>query len=58
MPYDEIYAIEVFQVSASNTEFLKIYQGELLATTASSTVRTSEPFMSYTGSTTEYIIYE
>jgi hypothetical protein len=58
MPYNELYAIEVYQVSASNTEYRKIYQGELLATTASATIRTSEPFVSYNSASTEYIIYE
>jgi hypothetical protein len=58
IPYNELYTIEVYQVSASNTEFHKIYQGQILATTASATIRTSEPFVSYNSASTEYIIYE
>lgn len=57
-PYNSNYTIEVFQVSASNNTYRKLYQGGILFTTQSTTVIDSEPFVSYTGSKTEYIIYE
>ena len=55
--YNTNARMEVYQVSASNLRYRKLYQGNLLFTTESVTVRDSEPFISYTGSVTEYIIF-
>jgi len=50
------YDMEVIQLSGS-TDCSVIYRGELLPTTQSAIVRNSEPFLSYTGSNNEYILY-
>lgn len=50
------YAMEVIQLSGS-TDCTVLYRGQLLPTSQSATVRNSEPFLSYTGSNNEYIIY-
>ena len=55
--YNTNATMEVYQISGSNLTYRKLYQGALLFTTESTTVRDSEPFVSYTGSTTQYIIY-
>ena len=50
------YTMEVIQLSGS-TDCTVLYRGELFPTSQSATVRNSEPFLSYTGSNNEYIVY-
>jgi hypothetical protein len=57
IPYDEVYSFQIYQVSSSNLQYKELFRGELMATTESVTVRKSEPFVSYTGSSTNYIIF-
>lgn len=56
-PNNTSVIIEVYQVSASNEQYKKLYQGNIQFLDESVTTRTSEPFTSYTGSKTEYIIF-
>ena len=51
------YTIHLFQMSGS-TQCQELYRGELYATTDSPYVLTSEPFISYTSASTDYIIYQ
>lgn len=48
---------EVYQVSGSNLKHNLLYRGNIEFLNESTINRTSEPFISYTGSSTEYIIY-
>ena len=50
------YTMKIVQMSGS-TECNELYRGVIYATTESATVRNSEPYMSYTGSTQDYIIF-
>ena len=53
--YDTIHSIKIFQTTGSISSSL--YLGEIMRTTASADIITAEPFTSYTGSLTEYIIF-
>jgi hypothetical protein len=52
---DTIHAIKIFQTTGSVSSSL--YLGELMRVTGSADVITAPPFISYTGSLTEYIIF-
>lgn len=51
------YAFEIEQLSGSQF-CTQIYRGEILPTSASATIRNSDPLFSYDGGDNEYIIYE
>ena len=51
------YKLQVLQFSGS-TECAELYRGEIYATTQSATLLNSEPLLSYTDSSNDYIIYE
>ena len=53
---NHFYAIEIVQLSSS-LDCSVLYRGELLPTTQSATIRNSDPFLSYTDNSNEYIIY-
>ena len=54
---NEFYSFEINQLSGSQF-CTQIYRGEILPTSASATVRNSDPLFSYDGADNEYIIYE
>jgi hypothetical protein len=57
LDYNSPYSITILQYTGSLTN--QLYLGEIMRTTASSTVFDAEPFISYTGSasTNDYIIF-
>ena len=52
----QFYTIHLFQMSGA-VQCQELYRGELYPTTDSPYVLTSEPFISYTSASTDYIIY-
>lgn len=56
-PNNTSVRVEVYQVSGSNNQYKKLYQGNISFLSESVNTRTSEPFTSYTSSVTEYIIF-
>jgi hypothetical protein len=56
-PENTVATVEIYQVSASVQQHRKIYQGLITFLSESVNTHTAEPFISYTGSKTEYITY-
>jgi hypothetical protein len=54
---NDFYAFTIEQLTGS-AFCTELYRGEILPTSESATVRTSEPLLSYDGADNEYIIYE
>ena len=55
-----LYNLTLYQMSGSGTSSVvcnELYRGEMQATTQSALVNNSDPFFSYTGSATEFIIF-
>jgi hypothetical protein len=55
-----LYNLTLYQMSGSGTSSIacnELYRGEMQATTQSALVNNSDPFYSYTGSATEFIIF-
>jgi hypothetical protein len=57
MSGSNFYSVQLFQMSGA-VQCQELYRGELYATTDSPYVLTSEPFISYTSASTDYIIYQ